>query len=576
MKRIFKYILVLAVAAVGSAACQEDLADVQGVVGNLVYLVDGTQAEYVAPTHEVYHTPSGSFGNVKTDVVVALTKTQSKDVTVTLGLDDSALSDGYSVFPEGAVTFEKTVTIPAGEKSVTVQMAVPNTELPKLTDEKYQAIVRIASAKGCNVSTNSNAAYMMVQTGESDVDPTANVVNVAESETTFGVKHYADGSKASNISKNFTVSGSDAALITFDVTFKVDNSLIDTYNQAHGTNFLPVPEGVKVAITPATMAKNGRSATATISIAKDDLIANLTDDSGYLIPVVVADAGFAQVKEDCGVTYIKINVAHFEGTMSYFSALYLGDYRMATWYKFPTAWSFTYQYTYIFNVYIDEVTPHSRIADFSDANEKWINMLRFGEKGNNDTRLEWWVGPGNYRQKLYTPALEPGKWYQIALVYNAQSNSNTSFTLYVDGEVAQTTKVSSTVARQLRSSANRPKFQAIEFNSSWGAGYREGNEFHGRLWNLGVWSTALSQDNIKACIGGIDLFSNPSLATNCAFWAFDDGVGHVVKQTGGSKEMGDIDFSKTTRVDDDAANAYVDADVSQYIQWITDENNSFE
>lgn len=568
--------LVLMTAAFGAAACQEELADVQGVVGDLVYLVDGTQAEYVAPTLEVYHTPNGSFGNVKTNVVVALTKPQSKPVTVTLALDDSALSDGYSAFPEGAVTFERQVTIPAGEKSVSVLMTVPNSELSKLTEEKYQAIVRIASAKGANVTTNSNAAYMMVQTGESNIDPTTNVVNLAGSETTYGVKHYTDGSKASVVSKDLTVTATENALIEFDINFTVDNSLVAAYNEAHGTEYLPIPEGLKLEIAPATMLKNGKSASTTVSIAKDEMIANLTDDKGYLVPLVIGDAGFAQINETSGVTYLKINVAHFDETLSYFSALYLGDHRMATWYKFPEAWSFQYQYTYIFNVYIDEVTNKSRIGNFSDANEKWINMLRFGEKGDKDTRLEWWVGPGSYRYKVYSPALEPGKWYQIALVYYSASNYNTTFTMYVNGEEAAKQTASSSYARQMRSSSNLPKFQAIEFNSSWHEGYREGNEFHGRLWNLGVWNRSLSADEIKACVGGIDLFVNPTLATNCAFWGFDDGQGAVVRQKGGDYQMGDIDFTKTTRVDDEGTGAYVDADVSEYITWISDENNNFD
>lgn len=577
MKNTFKYMLVLAASAVfGLTGCQKETADVQGVVGSLAYIVDGTQAEYVAPTLEVYHTPTGSFGNVKREVVIALTKAQTKDVTVTLSLDDSALSEGYSAFPEGSVKFDKTVKIPAGEMSVTSVMSVPLTELSKLTDEKYQAVLRIASASGVNVSTNSNASYMMAKTGESDIDPTTNVVNVTGSENVYGVKHYLDGSKASVVSKDITVTGSESALIEFDVNFTVDNSLIAAYNEANGTQYLPLPEGVKLNIKPATMAKNGRSATTTVSIAKDELISNLTDDKGYLVPLVVGDAGFAQVAENCGVTYLKINVAHFDETLSYFSALYLGDYRMSTWYKFPQAWQMQYAYTIIFNVYIDEVTNKSRIGDFSDANEKWINMLRFGEKGDKDTRLEWWVGPGNYRYKLYTPALEPGKWYQIALVYYSVSNSNTTFTMYVNGELAQQQKASSTYARNMRSASNLPSFQAIEFNSSWGAGSREGNEFHGRLWNVGIWDRNLSVDEIQKCIGGIDLFVNPDLASGCAFWGFDDGQGAVVKQKGGDKQMGDIDFSNTTRVDDDAAGVYVGADVSEYIRWVSDENNNFD
>ena len=64
-------------------------------------------------------------------------------------------------------------------------------------------------------------------------------------------------------------------------------------------------------------------------------------------------------------------------------------------------------------------------------------------------------------------------------------------------------------------------------------------------------------------------------SASCAFWAFDDGFGYKVRQTGGNYQMGEIDFSKTTRVDVEDG-PYVDADVSDYVTWISDSNNDFE
>ena len=135
--------LVLAAATLGFAACQEEVADVQGVVGDFAYLVNGTQAEYMAPTCEIFHTPIGEMGEIKAEVVVALTKVQKNDVEVVLALDNTSLSDGYSPFPAGVVKFTEKVTIPAGEKADTLEMTVANADFAKLTDQKYQAILRI-------------------------------------------------------------------------------------------------------------------------------------------------------------------------------------------------------------------------------------------------------------------------------------------------------------------------------------------------------------------------------------------------------------------------------------------------
>lgn len=564
--------LILAAATLGFAACQEELADVQGVVGSLAYIVDGTQAEYVAPTREVYHTPSGSFGNVKRDVELALTKPLAHDVELTLALDNSALTNEYNAFPEGTVKFPKTVKIPAGQKSVTAVMSVDLADLSKLTAEKYQVVLRIASASGVNVSTNSNACYMMAKTGESDVDPTTNVVTASSSKASASIKHYDDGTKSKVLEKTITVSATENALIEFDVEFAIDNSLIAAYNEANGTNYLPLPEGVLPTIKSALMAKGSRSASAVVTFSKEDQV-KLTSEQGYIVPIVLSDAGFAQISENSGVTYLIFDVAVFEGPMTYTSVLYLGDPRMATWYKFAEPFTFSaHKYTYIFHFFIDDFSANGkmRIGDFADADENWINMLRIGEK---EKQLEWWVGPSSAtRYKLYSGALEAGKWYQAALVYNGSSSSSGTLTMYINGTQVAQQRLSRTVVSKYR--ATPSKFQAIEFNSSWVEASREGNEFHGRLWNLGVWNEALSKEQIAACVGGID--PEVHATASCAFWAFDDGFGYKVRQTGGNYQMGEIDFSNTTRVEDEADGYVTGVDVSEFITWKSDEFNDFE
>lgn len=563
MKNTFKNILILAATVFGFAACQEEVADVQGVVGDFAYLVDGTQAEYMAPTCEIFHTPIGEMGEIKTEVVVALTKAQNADVEVVLALDNTTLSDGYSAFPEGVVKFEEKVVIPAGEKTAAFEMTVANSDFAKLTELKYQAILRIVSAGGVKVSTNSNAAYMMALT--ETIDPADNVVTVPASTSSYQLKHYSDASVTANISKNITLTGSEPAFMAFDITLDVDNSLVAEYNQTNGTNFQTLPDDVTVSFTsPITMQQDATSVSANISISKEDQL-KLTADEGYLVPVVITDAGDATVDVNHGVTYLIINVLNFEGSQNCFSALYLGDYRMATWYKFPTAWNLTNGYTYVFHVFIDEITDHSRIGNFSDANESWINMLRFGEKGNKDTRLEWWVGPGNLRKKLYAPAIEAQRWYQYALVYNKNS-----YIMYLEGE--EVARVDLSDEEKATLNATPPAFQAIEFNSSWYEG-RQGNELHGRFWNFSVWGTALSQSDINRCYRGMNITSWMTLR-NCAFWAFDEGYGHVVNQTKGYKSMGAIDFSNTSRYENASAPSSID--VSPYVQWKQDDFNNFD
>ena len=377
------------------------------------------------------------------------------------------------------------------------------------------------------------------------------------------MKNYTNETIGDSISANIEITGSEAAYKAFDITLGIDNSLIAGYNEQHGTSYVALPAGVPLTIQPVEMAEGGTDTRTTVVIADEDR-SKLTDGNGYLIPIVVKDASPATVAPDCGVTYLIVNVVNFDTSSDFFHALYLGDYRMATWYQFQHPIDLSGGYTYVFHIFIDEVTAHSRIGDFADINENWINMLRFGQKGNNDTRLEWNVGPNGCRKLLYTKALQPKQWYQIALVY-----TRSEYQLYVEGELQDSYTL--TEADEQAMSSIRPQFQAIEFNSSWGENYRNGNEFHGRLWHMGVFNRALDANFIKQnCYHEFSWFVLWSGLS--AYWGFDDGSGHVVK--GDIVEYEDIDFTKTIRCDDESS--MVPADVSEYIQWVADEYNSFD
>lgn len=571
MKKIFIYLSVLAAAAVSAVACSDELIPskdtygaYKGVTDDFAYIVGATMPQYEAFSTEIQHTPIGELGTIEKDVVIALTKAQDHAVEITLGIDNDAVTGSYDAFPEGVLEFPSKVTLPAGKTADTVKVTAANADFVKLTEPAYMAAVKILDASGVEVSTNSNVSFIYVTT--KTIDPTLNNINLASGVYTYNVTNYTDATQGDVISRNITVTGTEDAFDAFEVKLSVDNSLIAAYNEENGTSYSAVPSELVSVVNP-TMAKDARSASGSVSIANEDR-SKLTAEGGYLIPVRISDASPATVGENSGVVYMVINVVNFDRPSNMFSALYLGDWRMSTWFKFQNGMDLSGGYTYIFHVFIDEITAHSRIGNFSDDHEGWINMLRYGERGNNDTRLEWWVGPGACRKKLYAPAIEAKKWYSYALVYDLDS-----YKMYLDGELVAETQLSDNDKAVL--AANSPVFQAIEFNSSWVEGYRKGNEFHGRLWNVSAFSGALDSYDIAECVKAA-----PSqwmwYWSRGAHWAFDDGRGHVVKQTSGNVQMGDIDFSKTTRVEDEGRGTYEDADVSEYIQWVADEYNTFE
>ena len=196
-------------------------------------------------------------------------------------------------------------------------------------------------------------------------------------------------------------------------------------------------------------------------------------------------------------------------------------------------------------------------------------MLRIGEKSGEQS-LEWFAGPDGARVKLYTPVLEAQKWYQIALRFD-----NNSYQLYCEKTKVAEYKLSDEEKEKMKTCAGYPaKFQALEFNSSWGANYRNGSAFQGRLWYVSVWNKAISSSYITRYAYRT---MNNAFITNTsyglqAFWPMDDAAGHILVEKSGRYE--NIDFTKTTRCDDESS--MTSADVSAYVGWKNDPFNSFD
>ena len=314
MKNTFKNILILAAAVFGLAACQEEVADVQGVVGDFAYIVDGTEAKYAGTTCEVFHTPIGEMGEVAATVTVALTKVQKTDVNIVLTVDDSALDGGYDAFPAGVLKFNENVTIPAGEKTAEVAVTVANADFAKLVELKYQAIFRIASASGVKISSNSNAAYLMVLT--ETINPADNIINVASSTSTFEIKQYhgEDDSietVAANITKNITIEGTEPAFLPFEVSLAHAPELVAAYNEANGTNYEVAPEGlVTVGADPVIKAGEGYvlyPVTVNTSVLTDPETGLIKRDwEGYVVPLKISGMSVDGVKLSNDLTYVVV------------------------------------------------------------------------------------------------------------------------------------------------------------------------------------------------------------------------------------------------------------------------------
>lgn len=582
MKNTFKYLLLLGAAALGFMACQqEEEADIQGVVGDFVYLVDGTEAEYAGPTCEIFHTPIGELGEIKTTVTVALTRVQTSDVEVLLALDNESLSNNYEPFPAGVVKFQEKVTIPAGEKEKSIEVTVDNADFASLTEMNYQAIIRIATATVVKISSNSNAAYLMAVT--ETIDPADNVVSMPGAVYEYEIKHYSDGDVTADINRELTVSGTEAAFLPFDVVLSVDNDLVASYNEAKGTNYLPVPEDVTVNIGAATMEKDATELTLSVSVSEDNQL-KLTADEGYIIPVVITSVGDATLSADSGVVYFVINVRNFETSMNFFQSLYVGDPNIASWYNFSNQLELP-SFTFVVHTLIEEMPKYSAaVSRLANSNESWNVRLQYYMNDDTDPdddqskpNLRFWLGPNDAngvgtKKFLWGPDVEYNTWYQYAVTFDPNAEES-HWKVYFEGELVD--KLTLTEDELAAMKKNPLKLAKMEFGASWSYEPND-NVYMGRLMHVGIFNRALSSEWLKQYCYRTEW--HPYLigyASNglCAYWPMNEGYGHVLNEATGRYES--IDFSNMNR---DAAGdgKYVAVDASPYVQWKSDALNNFD
>lgn len=98
------------------------------------------------------------------------------------------------------------------------------------------------------------------------------------------------------------------------VTLEVDNSLVDAYNEANGTFYLPMPENAIVFENQTMTIPAGKMSAeepARISLVDDaDIIATLDAKQGYILPVRMASvSGASPAKSIESISYITLAVS---------------------------------------------------------------------------------------------------------------------------------------------------------------------------------------------------------------------------------------------------------------------------
>ena len=330
------------------------------------------------------------------------------------------------------------------------------------------------------------------------------------------------------------------------VDLAIDPTLVDAYNAANGTSFYAIPAAaVELQNSTVTIGKGQAISTAaTVRVVSTE---QFEEGRTYVIPVTIKQAhgDVSEVIEASRTIFLKVSrVLKFAALQNNANAssnfIFADNLR-----RDLTAWTVEFKF---YSDGFGRVGDIKRVLAIEGKGEEEANMFRFGENGSAGGDILQWVLPGG--RAFSTTHFQPNRWYLVSCTYDGST-----YNMFVDGVLDATTSVSGHVC----------PFQRFELGMSWG-GYRNSQFFSGRIAEVRLWDRALATSEIATGLCSVD----PKSAGLVAYWKMNEGEGHILRDATGHGY--DMDWTTTSR-DDRENGVMVDHDYSQYIQYVTDDNN---
>jgi len=377
--------------------------------------------------------------------------------------------------------------------------------------------------------------------GGDNFDYGREVILITGTEESPLVKFTVEDTPASYI---VTASATGKVSEDVKVTFAQDNSLVDSYNEAHNTSYYAIPvTAIEVDGTVGVIAAGTASSTGvTVKVVST---ADFIDGRTYVVPVTIksVEGGNMDVLKSSETIYLRISrIIKFNSldisNIDFYSSYIAGDDKVI---DLPN-------YTYEIKCYINSWagSPISRLCNFGPKNESVTNLLRFGENGQDKNSLQW-VSPGG--GLISSTRFNLAKWYTISLTFDGSK-----YIMYVNG------------VKDAELSGNKgTSFQRLELGMSW-TGYGSSQRIDSRIAEIRLWDRALSTSEMQIGLCGVD----PSSEGLVCYWKLNEGTGHVFSDATGNGY--DIDWSSTWREVTEGA-GLVEQDKSSAVNWILDDSN---
>lgn len=382
--------------------------------------------------------------------------------------------------------------------------------------------------------------FSMFSCAEGDsFDYNKNVVLVSGTETNPVVKFVVEDTPSS-----YAVTATSTNKVDEDVRIKfgIDNSLVNAYNEAHSTNYFPVPDGTVEIENQDVVIEKGKtfSTPATVKVISTE---GLDEGRVYVIPVTIQQSEGLDVLVPSKTIYLQISrVLHF-------TSLNISNPELYSNFMFSEDKKLSLSnFTYEIKFYSEEWHSIARMCCFSSADGSRSNMLRFGEAGMDVNCLQWVCPTGSVPS---VTCFSTNRWYTLSLTYDGSK-----FTMYVDG----------VKDAQLDGDGQPVDFQMFEIGMSW-TSYRYSQYFKGRIAEVRVWNRALTPAELQMGLCAVDPHSEGLMA----YWKMNEGESYIFHD---STDNGyDMDWSNTCREINEGAGNTFGLDYSAHVAWDADEKN---
>lgn len=312
------------------------------------------------------------------------------------------------------------------------------------------------------------------------------------------------------------------------LTYKVEPSLVNSYNQAYYAGAILLPqEYYELSGTDAVINK-GSVVSTEVSIDFKDLNL-LSTEQIYVLPVTIAEATNIDILSSARTNYFV-----FEG-----GALInvVADMKKENYISFPTFMEGKASGEVCNNLHNYTLEALIRVHEFSPGIQTVMGiegylLIRISDNGLQPNQLQVSTGAFGSLTDPATCLLTANKWTHIALVGDAEAEE---LRLYIDGQLIITKPATGTwqdISLGKPMKANSWELESRPFYI--GYSYSAGRELDGEFSECRIWNIAKSQEEIVKDVYEVA----PESEGLVAYWKFDEGEGKTVRDHTGNGNDG--------------------------------------